>query len=113
MANAPQTEQPGVKGWIEYRLPIFSALDATLVSYPTPRNLNYWWNFGSIAGIMLVSQILTGIFLAMHYAANTAIGRNAGESSAATRSSSSRANVGTSERFGSGFGTASAPTAAC
>jgi quinol-cytochrome oxidoreductase complex cytochrome b subunit len=73
MAHAPQTEQPGVIGWIEYRLPIFSALNNSLVKYPTPRNLNYFWNFGSIAGIMLVSQILTGLFLAMHYASSTAL----------------------------------------
>ena len=71
MANAPKTQQPGVKGWIEYRLPVFSTLNHALVEYPTPRNLNYWWNFGSIAGIALVAQILTGLFLAMHYAANT------------------------------------------
>jgi quinol-cytochrome oxidoreductase complex cytochrome b subunit len=73
MANAPKEQQPGVKGWIEYRLPIFSTLNHALVEYPTPRNLNYFWNFGSIAGIMLVSQILTGLFLTMHYAANTHI----------------------------------------
>ncbi len=73
MAHQPQEEQAGVKGWIEYRLPIFSALESTLVKYPTPRNLNYFWNFGSIAGICLVAQILTGIFLAMNYAANTAV----------------------------------------
>ena len=73
MAHEPAAEQPGVKGWIEYRLPIFTTLEQALVVYPTPRNLNYWWNFGSIAGLCLVSQILTGIFLAMHYAANTAI----------------------------------------
>lgn len=71
MAHAPQTEKPGVIGWIEYRLPIFSTLNNALVQYPTPRNLNYFWNFGSIAGIMLVSQILTGLFLAMHYIAST------------------------------------------
>ncbi len=73
MANAPKEQQPGIKGWIEYRLPVFSMMQHSLVDYPTPRNLNYFWNFGSIAGIMLVSQILTGIFLAMHYAANTGI----------------------------------------
>lgn len=57
-----------VKGWIEYRLPIFSLLDnAVGGGHPTPRNLNYFWNFGSIAGLCLVIQILTGIFLAMHY----------------------------------------------
>lgn len=72
MAHAPQVEKPGIVGWIEYRLPIFSTLNEALVVYPTPRNLNYFWNFGSIAGICLVSQILTGIFLAMHYVASTA-----------------------------------------
>ncbi len=47
-------ENPTVK-WIEHRLPIFSFLDHSLGSqYPTPRNLNYWWNFGSLAGFMLV-----------------------------------------------------------
>ncbi|RYG57982.1 MAG: cytochrome b, partial [Alphaproteobacteria bacterium] len=43
---------------------------SSLVVYPTPRNLNYMWNFGSLAGIALVLQILTGIFLAMHYKAD-------------------------------------------
>ena len=68
MASKPPAQQPGIKGWIEYRLPIFSFLDNSLGSnYPAPRNLNYWWNFGSIAGICLMLQIFTGIFLAMHY----------------------------------------------
>lgn len=54
--------------WFEYRLPLFSFMnDAMGANYYTPRNLNYWWNFGSIAGICLMIQILTGIFLAMHY----------------------------------------------
>jgi quinol-cytochrome oxidoreductase complex cytochrome b subunit len=53
--------------WIEYRLPVFKLLDGVVGSYPAPRNLSYWWNFGSLAGICLVVQILTGIFLAMHY----------------------------------------------
>ncbi len=56
-----------VISWIDYRLPIFSTLKHTLVDYPTPRNLNYWWNFGSLAGIFLLIQIITGIVLAMHY----------------------------------------------
>jgi len=38
-----------------------------LSDYPTPSNLSYWWGFGSIAGICLILQILTGVFLAMHY----------------------------------------------
>ena len=57
----------GIIGWIDYRLPIFSTLRHTLVDYPTPKNLNYWWNFGSLAGFFLVLQIVTGIVLAMHY----------------------------------------------
>ena len=53
--------------WIEYRLPIFSFIHGAVGVYPTPKNLNYWWSMGSLAGIMLVLQIVTGIILAMHY----------------------------------------------
>ncbi|WP_316979178.1 cytochrome b [Shumkonia mesophila] len=53
--------------WIDYRLPVFTFVDHHLIDYPTPRNLNYWWNFGSLAGIVLVIMIATGIFLAMSY----------------------------------------------
>ena len=63
--------QPWMKNrlvqWIDYRLPMFSFVEKELVDYPTPRNLNYWWNFGSLAGIVLVIMIVTGIVLAMHY----------------------------------------------
>jgi ubiquinol-cytochrome c reductase cytochrome b subunit len=47
--------------------PILSVFNDHLIDYPTPSNLSYWWNFGSLAGICLVIQILTGVFLAMHY----------------------------------------------
>lgn len=57
--------------WIDYRLPFFSFIDHELREYPTPKNLNYWWNFGSLAGITLVVMIISGIFLAMHYEPNT------------------------------------------
>ena len=54
--------------WIEYRLPVFTAIDEFVgTRYPAPRNLNYWWNFGSLAGVALTLQIVTGIVLAMHY----------------------------------------------
>jgi ubiquinol-cytochrome c reductase cytochrome b subunit len=53
--------------WIDYRLPFVAMLQHELVDYPTPRNLSYWWNFGSLSGIMLVVMIVTGIFLAMQY----------------------------------------------
>ena len=60
-------ENPVIK-WIEYRLPIFSFIDESVGSgYPTPKNLNYWWNFGSLAGIVLTIMVATGIVLAMNY----------------------------------------------
>jgi len=46
---------------------ILSFVDSHIINYPTPINLNYMWSFGSTAGLCLVIQILTGIFLAMHY----------------------------------------------
>lgn len=65
MAGAART---GLKGWIEQRMPIFSLVDhAVGASYQAPKNLNYWWNFGSLAGLCLVIQIITGIVLAMNY----------------------------------------------
>ena len=56
--------------WIDYRLPIISMLKHSAVDYPTPKNLNYWWNFGSLAGFFLLVQIITGIILSMHYTAH-------------------------------------------
>jgi len=53
--------------WVNDRLPVFDFLDGQLSGYAAPRNLNYWWNFGSLAGVALVVQIVTGIILAMHY----------------------------------------------
>ena len=52
--------------WIDYRLPIFGPIKH-FGEYRTPKNLNYAWNFGSIAGLILMLQILTGLFLAMQY----------------------------------------------
>ena len=63
----------GLVRWIDYRLPMFSFMEHELYEYPTPKNLSYWWNFGSLAGIMLVIMIATGIFLAMHYTPHTAM----------------------------------------
>ena len=56
--------------WFDDRLPIFSILRHSLDEYPTPRNLNYWWNFGSLAGVTLLIMIVSGIMLAMNYTAN-------------------------------------------
>lgn len=64
-------KQNKVVEWIEYRFPIFSAVKH-FGEYQTPRNLSYMWSFGSLAGIALVIQIITGIFLAMHYTPHVA-----------------------------------------
>ena len=53
--------------WIDHRLPVFSFMHHELHEYPTPKNLNYLWNLGSLAGLTLVIMIMTGIILAMHY----------------------------------------------
>jgi len=49
---------------------LLSFIDSHIINYPTPINLNYAWSFGSTAGICLAIQILTGIFLAMHYSSH-------------------------------------------
>ena len=69
MASASKREyKNGLIRWVEYRMPVFGFLDSAIGrDYPTPKNLNYWWNLGSILGLALVIQIVTGIFLAMHY----------------------------------------------
>jgi len=69
--SAPEFKNPIVR-WIDYRLPVFTFMQHELHEYPTPKNLNYWWNFGSLAGIVLVIMITTGIVLAMHYTPHTA-----------------------------------------
>ncbi len=56
----------GFERWMDQRLPIIR-MAADFNSFPTPRNLNYWWTFGGILTICLVVQIITGIVLAMHY----------------------------------------------
>lgn len=61
----------GIERWIEARLPIIRFAHETAVSYPIPRNLNYFWTFGGILTFMLAAQIVTGIFLAMHYVPNS------------------------------------------
>ena len=60
-----------VMDWVDYRLPIFSYAEEHVVDYPTPKNLNYLWNFGSLAGILLVIMIITGFFLALNYSPHT------------------------------------------
>jgi ubiquinol-cytochrome c reductase cytochrome b subunit len=56
-----------VMKWVDDRLPLPRLMYDSFVSYPVPRNLNYWYTFGGILMIMMVSQIVTGIVLVMHY----------------------------------------------
>ena len=53
--------------------PIFSPLNSTVIDLPSPASISYFWNFGSLLGLCLVVQILTGIFLAMHYCADVSL----------------------------------------
>jgi ubiquinol-cytochrome c reductase cytochrome b subunit len=62
-----------VAKWLEDRLPLMGFAKSTLIDYPTPKNLNYWWTFGAILAFMLGVQIVTGIVLAMHYTPNAAL----------------------------------------
>jgi len=57
----------GFGRWLDARLPIMRLMHDSAVSYPVPRNLNYFWTFGGILMMMLVAQIITGVVLAMHY----------------------------------------------
>nr|YP_010175549.1 cytochrome b [Dasyatis tortonesei]QSL98693.1 cytochrome b [Dasyatis tortonesei]QTJ25320.1 cytochrome b [Dasyatis tortonesei] len=50
--------------------PLFKIINNSLIDLPTPTNISIWWNFGSLLGLCLVIQILTGLFLAMHYTAD-------------------------------------------
>uniref|UniRef100_A0AAU7B9N2 Cytochrome b n=1 Tax=Novoplectron serratum TaxID=3073467 RepID=A0AAU7B9N2_9ORTH len=50
--------------------PLFKIANNALVDLPTPSNISSWWNFGSLLGLCLIIQILTGLFLAMHFTAN-------------------------------------------
>ncbi|MFA7276145.1 MAG: cytochrome b N-terminal domain-containing protein [Pseudobdellovibrionaceae bacterium] len=74
MSSGPRTpfKNPVVE-WVDSRLPVFTLMSKEYGVFPTPKNFNYFWNFGAIAMFMLITMIVTGITLAMHYAANTGI----------------------------------------
>ncbi|UYN95218.1 MAG: cytochrome b N-terminal domain-containing protein [Enhydrobacter sp.] len=65
--GAPPVFSNKVIAWIDHRLPIFSYLEKEYHTFPTPRNFNYFWNFGAIATVMLVLMIATGVVLATNY----------------------------------------------
>nr|YP_010146978.1 cytochrome b [Conosia irrorata]QQP21500.1 cytochrome b [Conosia irrorata] len=56
--------------------PLFKIMNNALIDLPAPSNISIWWNFGSLLGICLMIQILTGLFLAMHYTADISMAFN-------------------------------------
>ncbi|MFV0799973.1 cytochrome b N-terminal domain-containing protein [Brucella sp. MAB-22] len=77
--HSTYTPKTGIEKWVDERLPLPRLVYDSFVAYPTPRNLNYMYTFGGILSFMLISQILTGVVLAMHYAADTGIAFNSVE----------------------------------
>jgi len=68
-----------IERWLDVRLPIVRLAYDSAIDYPTPKNLNYWWTFGGILAFCLVTQILTGVVLAMHYVPNADLAFNSVE----------------------------------
>ena len=66
MAGEKTVETTGLLGWLDRRFPVTSTWKAHLSEYYAPKNFNFWYFFGSLA-LVLVLQIVTGIFLVMHY----------------------------------------------
>nr|AAL32326.1 cytochrome b [Glossophaga soricina] len=56
--------------------PLLKIINSSFVDLPAPSSLSSWWNFGSLLGMCLAVQILTGLFLAMHYTSDTATAFN-------------------------------------
>nr|UDP55641.1 cytochrome b [Scatella tenuicosta] len=61
---------------IRVKHPLFKIANNALVDLPAPINISSWWNFGSLLGLCLIIQILTGLFLAMHYTADVSLAFN-------------------------------------
>jgi ubiquinol-cytochrome c reductase cytochrome b subunit len=62
-----QASKPGLWGWINRRLPVDAFIRSQLLDYYAPKNFNFWYFFGSLALLLLVMQLVTGIFLTMFY----------------------------------------------
>ena len=67
MAGEKSVDTTGLLGWIDRRFPASSTFKAHVSEYYAPKNFNFWYIFGSLALLVLVIQIVTGIFLVMHY----------------------------------------------
>jgi ubiquinol-cytochrome c reductase cytochrome b subunit len=61
-----------VLNWVDSRLPLLTLMQKEYGAFPTPKNFNYFWNFGALATVVLVIMIASGIFLAMNYNPSTA-----------------------------------------
>jgi ubiquinol-cytochrome c reductase cytochrome b subunit len=68
-----QVESTGLLGWVDRRFPLSSLWKAHLSEYYAPKNFNFWYFFGSLAMLVLALQIVTGIFLVMHYKPDAAL----------------------------------------
>jgi len=68
-----------VVNWIDKRLPVFTLMQKEYAAFPTPKNFNYFWNFGALAMVNLMIMIATGVFLAMNYTPNVAMAFNSVE----------------------------------
>jgi quinol-cytochrome oxidoreductase complex cytochrome b subunit len=64
------TPNSAFERWLDKRLPIIRFANDTAITFPTPKNLNYWYVFGGILAVCLAIQIITGVILAMHYEAS-------------------------------------------
>ncbi|MGL4416440.1 MAG: cytochrome b, partial [Plesiomonas shigelloides] len=53
--------------WINARIPLTATYNKHVGEYPAPKNFNFWYFFGSLAMLVLVNQIITGIWLTMNY----------------------------------------------
>ncbi len=67
MAQENQVETTGLLGWIDQRFPLTKLYKEHLSEYYAPKNFNFWYFFGSLAMVVMGLQILSGIFLTMHY----------------------------------------------
>jgi ubiquinol-cytochrome c reductase cytochrome b subunit len=67
MAGERTTTETGVVGWIDQRFPVVDFWNKHAGRYWTPKNFNFWYYFGVLSGVVLVNQLVTGIWLTMHY----------------------------------------------
>ncbi len=62
-----KTNEKGILGWFDQRLPVMDMWNDHMAKYYAPSNFNFWYFFGSLALLVLVNQLLTGVWLTMHY----------------------------------------------